>query len=122
MIGTDSALREDVVLVGLGTHANWYRKLLAHPAIEIAIGRDRFRPGYSVLPEREDTPVFADFDIRNRLSAPVISRVLSWLVGWDYDGSDEADVWCMSVRVAFGPRPESTDRLGCINSGAGRAR
>lgn len=32
--------------------------------------------------------VLAHYERHNRLVTPVIRRVLSWLVGWRYDGSD----------------------------------
>lgn len=32
----------------------------------------------------------ADYERRNWWVAPVIRRMLTWLVGWRYDGSDSA--------------------------------
>ena len=34
--------------------------------------------------------MLADYERRNRWVAPLVRRVLSWLVGWRYDGSDGA--------------------------------
>ena len=34
--------------------------------------------------------MLTDYERRNRWVMPVIRRALSWLVGWRYDGSDEA--------------------------------
>jgi hypothetical protein len=53
-------------------------------------GRRRFQPVCRVLDEREAEAVLADYQRRNRWLAPVVRRVLSWLVGWRYDGGDDA--------------------------------
>lgn len=78
------------MIAGLGRSADWYRNLQAHPAVEVAIGRQRFRPAHRVLGEQEAVEALADYERRNRWVAPVVHRVLSWLVGWQYDGSDDA--------------------------------
>jgi hypothetical protein len=78
------------VMAGLGTSADWYRNLQAHPAIEVAIAQQRFQPAHRVLSEREAVAVLADYERRNRWVSPLVRRMLSWLVGWNYDGTDEA--------------------------------
>ncbi len=90
VIGTRPAAGEFLVLAGLGRSANWYRNVQAGPAVEVAVGRRRFRPEHRTLGEDEAVVVLADYERRNRLVAPVVRRVLSWLVGWRYDGSEEA--------------------------------
>lgn len=89
VIGTRRAADEFLVVAGLGRSANWYRNLQAHPAAEVAVGRRRFRPQHRTLDEQEAVAALADYERRNRLAAPVVRRMLSWLVGWRYDGSDE---------------------------------
>jgi deazaflavin-dependent oxidoreductase (nitroreductase family) len=78
------------VMAGLGPSADWYRNIQARPPAEVAIGRRRFEPVCRVLDEREAMAVLADYQRRNRWVAPVVRRVLSWLVGWRYDGGDDA--------------------------------
>ena len=81
---------EVVVVAGFGRSADWFRNIVALPPIEVAIGRDRFRPQARVLPDEEAAAVLADYERRHRLVAPVVRRVLGWLVGWEYDGSAAA--------------------------------
>ena len=90
VIGTRPAGGEFLVVAGLGRSANWYRNLQAGPAVEVAVGRRRFRPGHRTLSEGEAIAAFAAYERRNRLVTPVVRVVLSWLVGWRYDGSDYA--------------------------------
>ena len=105
VIATDAATHEMFVLVGQGPQADWYRNLQANPAVELAIGRERYLPDHRVLPAAEAAAVLADYERRTRLVAPVVRRVLSWLVGWSYDGSDEARRRLVRERpiVAFRP-------------------
>jgi deazaflavin-dependent oxidoreductase (nitroreductase family) len=90
VIGTGSAPGEVIVIAGFGPSADWYRNLQAHPAIEVAIARQRFRPAHRVLSEPEAVAVLADYERRNRWAAPLVRRTLTWLVGWHYDGTDDA--------------------------------
>ena len=90
VIGVDSTSGEIFVIAGLGRSADWYRNLQAHPAVEVAFGRSRFQPAHRVLDESEANAVLASYERRNRWVLPVVRRVLSWLVGWKYDGSDPA--------------------------------
>jgi len=98
------------VIAGLGRSADWYRNVQARPATEVAIGRHRFRPLHRALDENEAAVVVADYERRNRWLTPLIRQVLSWLVGWHYDGSNEARqqlVYELPL-VAFRPaRPET---------------
>jgi deazaflavin-dependent oxidoreductase (nitroreductase family) len=90
VIGTGSAPGEVIVMAGFGPSSDWYRNLQAHPAIEVAIAQQRFQPAHRVLSEREAVAVLADYERRNRWVSPLVRRMLSWLVGWNYDGTDEA--------------------------------
>jgi deazaflavin-dependent oxidoreductase (nitroreductase family) len=89
VIGSRPATEELLVVAALGRSANWYRNLQAGGAVEVAVGRDRFRPLSRTLPEDEAIGALAEYEKRNRLVTPLIRRVLSWLVGWRYDGSNE---------------------------------
>jgi deazaflavin-dependent oxidoreductase (nitroreductase family) len=91
VIGGPGTLPGEVIVVaGLGRTADWYRNVRARPAAEVAIGRRRFRPTHRVLDEDEAAEALADYERRNRWAAPVVHRMLSWLVGWKYDGSSVA--------------------------------
>src|SRR5215471_15191337 len=66
---------EAVVMSAFGRNADWLRNIEANPGAEVIIGSRRFIAGY----ERA-----------NRLVALVIRSVLSRLLGWRYDGSEDA--------------------------------
>lgn len=59
------------------------------------------------LTELEAVAAVADYERRNRVAAPIIRSVLSKLVGWRYDGTDEARRRLVEERplVMFTPRP-----------------
>lgn len=81
---------EVVVMAGTGRRADWYRNLETGLPVEVTIGRRRFAASHRTLDDAEASDLIADYERRNRLVAPIVRRVLSWLVGWRYDGGDEA--------------------------------
>jgi deazaflavin-dependent oxidoreductase (nitroreductase family) len=87
VVGENRDRHEVIVVAGLGRTAQWYRNLLADNAAEVAIGHERFVPRYRELDPVEGAAVLADYERRNRYIAPLVRRVLSWLVGWHYDGT-----------------------------------
>jgi hypothetical protein len=74
-------LAELFVMVGLGRSANWYRNVKAGHGLEIAIAQDRFHPAFRELEVAQAAEILAGYELRNRAIAPVLRRVLSWLVG-----------------------------------------
>lgn len=54
------------------------------------MGRFTFTAGHRRLSVEEAVTVLADYERRNQMIGPVVRRVLSWLLGWRYDGSPEA--------------------------------
>lgn len=90
VVGTDPATGEVMVMAGFGRASDWYRNLQVQEAIEVAVGRRRFRPVHRELGEQAAASVLAEYERRNRWMSPVVHRVLSALVGWPYDGSEEA--------------------------------
>ncbi len=107
----DVATRESAVLSAYGERADWYRNIMAHPAVEVQTGRSRYVPQYRLLDADER---FAALDVYQRKYRGAFRAVMRWL-GYSYDGSTAglralADV---VVMVAF--RPEGTgqtDRAG----------
>ncbi len=83
----DPLAREAVVAAGWGRKTQWLHNVEAGLAREVWIGRERYVPSYRVLAPDEAERLFADYERRNRLIAPVVRAVLSRLVGWHYDGS-----------------------------------
>lgn len=90
VIRYDSGSREATVISGFGPEADWLRNVLANGRAEVSIGRSSFPATCRVLPIEEAVAVFADYERRNRLAAPVVRAVLSRLLGWRYDGSESA--------------------------------
>jgi deazaflavin-dependent oxidoreductase (nitroreductase family) len=107
VIGTDRARHEVFVMVGLGRRAQWYRNVVAGGAVELAIGRERFRPDYRELSAVDAAAVLEDYERRNRLLAPIVGVVLSRLVGWRYDGSPPARERLVKERPILAFRPRS---------------
>ena len=96
---------EYVVMAGFGHAADWLQNLRAGGGREITVGSRRFRPAVRELGEDEGCAVLAGSEQRNRLIAPVVRRVLSALVGWQYAGTDEQRRRLVRARplVAVGP-------------------
>ncbi len=90
VVSCDKPCSEVVVVAGFGRSADWYRNVQANPLVEVAIGRDRFRAVGRQLDEDESVAKLADYERRNWWIAPVVRWMLSWLVGWRYDGSEPA--------------------------------
>lgn len=88
VIGENSDRGEVLVLAGMGESAQWLRNVQAGNAVEVAIGRLRFRPRHRVLEPPEASAALANYEHHHRRLAPIIRRVLSRLVGWHYDGSE----------------------------------
>ena len=90
VVGPGRRPGEVVVLSGLGVTADWYRNVRAGGMVEVTLARRSFRAEHRVLGADEAVAVLVGYERRNRWVAPVVRRVLSRLVGWDYDGSDGA--------------------------------
>jgi deazaflavin-dependent oxidoreductase (nitroreductase family) len=82
------ASHEYVVLAGFGHWADWLQNVLVGGGREVLVGHDRFSPVVRQVAHDEAVAALADYERRNRLIAPVVRRVLSWLVGWRYTGTE----------------------------------
>ena len=112
VIGSGPVAGEVLVIAGLGRSANWYRNIQSHPTADVTIGRRHFRAVHRELTGPEAIAALADYEHRNRYVRPLIRRVLSWLVGWEYDGSDDArrrlvgQLPVIAFRPGYSPAPE----------------
>jgi hypothetical protein len=72
----------------------------------VVIGSHRFPAVHRILNQKEAVTVLAGYEGRNRWIALVIRPVLSRLLGWRYDGSDEhrRRPAAQLPFIAFGPR------------------
>jgi deazaflavin-dependent oxidoreductase (nitroreductase family) len=105
VVGENRDRHEVIVVAGLGRSAQWYRNLLADKATEVAIGRERFVPRQRELDPVEAAAVLAEYERRNRYIAPLVRRVLSWLVGWRYDGTPDRRLELVSELPMVALRP-----------------
>ena len=80
---------EAIVISAFGPNANWLRNIAANPNPEVVIGSRHFIAAYRFLDQDEAARVLAGYERRNRFAMPIIRAVLSRLLGWPYDGSDE---------------------------------
>jgi deazaflavin-dependent oxidoreductase (nitroreductase family) len=105
----DHATSEAVVVSGWGGRADWFRNLRAHPALEIAIGRDRFVPTQRFLDANQVEAELADY----ARGHPLAVRVLPRLFGVRLDGPEATRrAFAQSVRmVAFCPDRQETDGI-----------
>jgi deazaflavin-dependent oxidoreductase (nitroreductase family) len=105
VVGENQAQHELIVIAGLGRHAQWYQNLQNHEPVEVAIAADRFVPIHRQLSLPDAKAALADYERRNRYLAPLIRRVLSWLVGWPYDGTPSARQRLVAELPLIGLRP-----------------
>ena len=81
---------ELVVVSGFGWDADWLRNIRANGMAEVTVGRRTFTADHRLLSPEEAAAVLGAYEHRNPAIRPVVRRVLSWLLGWRYDGSPDA--------------------------------
>jgi deazaflavin-dependent oxidoreductase (nitroreductase family) len=75
-----------IVFSGWGVSANWYRNVLANPAVEVQVGRRRLRATASLIddPERRRALMLQMANRSRGCGPPVFARPLTKLL-FDYD-------------------------------------
>ncbi len=114
VVGNSPTTGEFMVIAGFGPSSDWYRNIAANPACEVIVGRHRFIPQHRILDEPQAVEVIADYERRNRWILPIVHVLLSKLVGWRYDGSQQARERLAHQLpvVAFRPRIETDPPAG----------
>ncbi|MGC2248936.1 MAG: nitroreductase family deazaflavin-dependent oxidoreductase [Terriglobales bacterium] len=79
---------EVVVANGFGRESDWVRNIEVKPGEEVTVGSQHFVASHRFLGEEEATKVIQGYESRNRFIAPIVRRGFSWLLGWQYHGSD----------------------------------
>jgi deazaflavin-dependent oxidoreductase (nitroreductase family) len=79
---------EVVVANGFGRESDWVRNIQAKSGEEVTVGAQHFVACHRFLGEDEATRVIEGYKQRNRLIGPIVRRGFSWLLGWQYHGSD----------------------------------
>jgi deazaflavin-dependent oxidoreductase (nitroreductase family) len=98
----EPATRESVVLSAWGEKADWYRNVVATPALEVRTGGQRYVPEQRFLAPQENHAVICDYGLRHPLAFRVFARVF----GYPLDGTEAArreSVYSLRL-VAFHPR------------------
>ena len=79
---------EVVVANGFGRNSDWVQNIEAGPGEEVTVGAQHFLASHRFLGEEEAIGVMRDYERPNRFIAPIVRRGLSWILGWEYRGSD----------------------------------
>jgi len=79
---------EVVVANGFGRESDWVRNIETKSGEEVTVGSQHFVASHRFLGEEEAMKVIQGYERRNRFIAPIFRRGFSWLVGWEYHGSD----------------------------------
>lgn len=75
---------------GFGPRTDWLLNLAANGEAHIDIGRHSYDTAFRHLTLEEAEEAVADYERRNAVIRPIITSVLSHLLGWRYDGSAAA--------------------------------
>jgi deazaflavin-dependent oxidoreductase (nitroreductase family) len=108
---------EAVVISAFGPGADWLRNIAATPDPEVIIGSRRFTATHRILDQQEAARALAGYERRNWFIAPIIRAVLSRLLGWRYDGSEEhrrrlvAQLPCIAFLPRSRPQEEANSRV-----------
>ena len=98
--------REAIVISAFGRNAGWLRTIQAMSSFELIVGARRFAAVYRFLDETEAARVLRGYQRRNWLIAPIIRLVLSRLLGWRYDGSEQQSRRLAAQLPVIGFRPQ----------------
>jgi deazaflavin-dependent oxidoreductase (nitroreductase family) len=104
----DPVTRECIVVSAYGDHADWYRNIQVHPALEIQVGLQRYRPEQHNLSPEETLTLLIDYQHRY----PRLFRQLLRFLGYAYDGTPEGLRMAAQLLrgVAFRPQAEGQDK------------
>ena len=107
VIHYDTSSGDAVVMSGWGTQSDWYRNIDVAGRAKVTLGRRTIDVNTRVLDDSEAMKLLADYERRNRWIKPVVRRVLSRLVGFKYDGTDDSRISLVQrlPLVEFTPSP-----------------
>lgn len=90
VVRRDRSTGEATVVSGYGRSSDWFRNLEAGGPAAVDFGRGPRPAAYRVLGLEEAQEVYAAYERRNLLIAPLVRWTLTTLLGWRYDGSTGA--------------------------------
>jgi deazaflavin-dependent oxidoreductase (nitroreductase family) len=101
----DPSTQESIVASAYGTSADWYRNLMAGPALEVRTGRHRYRPEQRFLDDQEAREMAARFCRLHPFEARLAPRVLPAIGAVSVDArADPIDVIASLPMMGFRPR------------------
>ncbi len=86
----DKRTREAIVAAGWGRRTQWLYNVEAGLAREVRIGRKRYVPSHRILDLDEAMRTLDDYEHHSGIPKSIVHRGLSWLLGWRYDGTEDA--------------------------------
>lgn len=86
----DPQTGEAVVISGYGPTADWLRNVVAAEGAQLDFGHGPRPAAYRRLAPKEAERVYREYTRRNLLIRPGVHLTLTLLLGWRFDGSDEA--------------------------------
>lgn len=86
----DRAIGEATVVAAWGRRTAWLHNVEAGLAREVWIGRARWVPVHRRLSIDEALTVLERYERHSGLPRALVRAVLSWLLGWRYDGTPAA--------------------------------
>lgn len=101
----DPATKESLVISMYGERSDWFRNIMAHPALEVQIGRDRFVPDQRILPPEEAQAVMVAYWQRHPRAVRLGLRTLGFHYE-DTEASQQAILSSLRV-VSFRPKASS---------------
>ena len=103
---------EFIVMAGFGRQTDWLRNIQARPdQVTLTVGSKRFAASFRFIELNEAVTVLAAYEQRAGLLRGIVRVTLSRLLGWPYDGSDEARQRAVTQLplIAFRPRSRPPD-------------
>ncbi len=100
----DPATKECLVISMYGERSDWFRNIMAHPALEVQTGRDRFVPEQRILPPEEAQAVMTAF----WQQYPRAVRLSLRLLGFQYEDSEESRQAILSALRVVSFRPQAS--------------
>ncbi len=89
VIHYDPTTQECIVMAGYGAQSDWYRNIQAQPAIEVQVGRQRYRPQQHLLSAEETLHILEEYPRRHPWRFRVLLPLLTRMAGYTYDGTPQ---------------------------------
>jgi deazaflavin-dependent oxidoreductase (nitroreductase family) len=95
-----------IMTISAWSASDWYKNILALPALQVETGSARYVPNYHSLSPEEIAALFEDY----RSQHPIFSRIVCRIPGWKWDSSHEELLeLAKTLRgVAFEPKEDQT--------------